>query len=908
VSRFNNFIITAFLIVVLIFSGALPGDLSEMEFEKYELPNGLDVILYEDHSIPMVTVNILYHVGSKNEKPGRTGFAHLFEHMMFQGSEHFNRPYSEGIVKYGGRRNGGTNSDLTMYYENMPSNYLEKTLWLEADRMGYLLPAVVQERFDTQISVVTNEKKQRYDDQPYGKVQEIYRKLIFPANHPYSWTTIGRVEDLEAATLEDVHEFFKTYYTPSNASLCIAGDFNPADAKKWVENYFGPISAGPAIERMKQWVPVLSEEIRATVEDNVSLPRLYMVWHTPPQYAPGHAEFELLTDILGDGKTSRLYSTLVYDLQIAQDIKVSQVDREIGCTFHITVTAKDGHTLEEIESEIDILLAELLTNGVSPNELERVKASHEADFIRKLQYIGGFNGRAARLNEYNTFLGDPAKLVWDKDRYTNVTTDDILSYVRDFLKPSSRLVLYVVPFGEKETIDILTDMAIEPGSEAEPDFTPPEIQTASLSNGMEIYLVEDHELPLVQLNLVIKSGWAADPSKRPGAASLTAELLNEGTKNRNALDISDEVRRLGAKLNSTSYFDNSSVELNVLKKNLDQALDLMADVVLNPTFPEEELQRQKEIYLGKIQQESQQPYPAAFNSFLRELYGEDHPYGQPYTGSGTKESITAITRSDIIDYFKANYLPNNTTAIVVGDITLNEAKSKIEKVFKKWEDGTVVASNIKEVSPIDKTTIFIVDKPGAAQSTIAMGNLIGPRNSPDFLPLDIAGKVLGGGSIARLYMNLRQEKGYTYGAFTDVIGRQTQGVIVNYARIQVDATGESVLEFIKEIRGITGEIPITESELSDVKNNEIKGFPQDFQTLAGIANKLEKIITYGLPLDEWDSYVSRVNAIDVQKAQEIAAKNIFPDALLIVVVGDRDKIESQIRELNLGEIIVSSTN
>jgi len=894
--------------LLLCVSAAFADDLPDLKFEKFELPNGLDVILHEDHSIPVVSVNIWYHTGSKNETPGRTGFAHLFEHLMFQGSEHHNIEFDDGIDKYGGVNNGSTNTDRTNYWENIPSNYLEKVLWLEADRMGYLLPAITQERLDNQRNVVMNEKRQNYDDQPYGEVRELMYRLLYPSEHPYSWLTIGSMDDLAAASLEDVKAFFRMYYTPNNASLCIAGDIDPEQAKQWVEKYFGPIPAGPPVKRMEKWVPVLTEEVRANMEDKVQLPRLYMAWHTPPYYDPGDAEFDLLASILSSGKSSRLYNALVYEKKIAQDVSAYQASREIGSTFHIQVTAKEGHSLDEIEHEVNAILDDILTNGITQDEFDRAKTNWEAGFVRQLQNIGGFSGRAETLNKYNIFLGDPGKLQWDKDRYTNATIAGVLSYARQYIKPDARLVLDVVPQGQLAAMDENTDMTVEPGPTPEPSFTPPQIQTATLSNGMELYLVENHKLPLIQANLVIKSGWGADPVDRPGAGALTSEMLNEGTKSLNAIQISDEVQRLGAQFGTNSGFDNSTINLNVLKKNLDPALDLMADVVLNPTFPQKELDLQKEIYLGRIQQESLQPIVVGFKSFLRQLYGPDHPYGQPYTGSGTKESITAITRADLEKYYKANYLPNNTAAVVVGDITLDEAKAKLEKAFKKWRPGDVPQMAIKHVNPPAKTKICIIDKPGAAQSTIMLGNLIASRNDPDYLPATVVTQALGGGSIARLYMNLRQDKGYTYGAYSFVTGRRGQGAFVCYAQVQTDVTKESIEEFMKEIRGITGAIPLTKEELTDSENNMTKGFPQDFETLGGVAGQLSSIVTYDLPLDSWKTYIPRIESVTVDKAIATAREYIHPDDLLIVVVGDRAKIEPKIRELNLGEVVLSSTD
>jgi zinc protease len=685
--------LVAIAVVALMAIGASAQTLPPIKFEKYELSNGLDVILHEDHDIPMVAVNVWYHAGSKNEEKGRTGFAHLFEHMMFQGSEHHDAEYFAPLEKIGGSVNGSTTEDRTNYWENVPSNYLELALWLESDRMGYLIPAMTQEKLDNQRDVVKNERRQGLENQPYAKASELMLPLLFSSEHPYSWTVIGSMEDLSAASMDDVSDFFRKYYAPNNASLCIAGDFDPAEAKALVEKYFAPIPPGPPVDRKTWWIPELEGERRAVAQDNVNLPRLYYSWHTPGYYKPGDAEFDLLANALASGKTSRLYKELVYDKQIAQDVRAYQESREISGNFTIQVTAKEGRTLAEVEKAVDGILTNLLNTGITPTELEQAQTAWQTGFIRRLERVGGFGGRCDKMNEYNTYLGNPDMFQWDMDRYGNATIAGVNSYLKKYIDLNRRAVLHIVPQGElvaEEAPGI--DLTMEPGPTAEPSFTPPEIQRTELSNGLKVVVVENHELPLVQTNLVIQSGWSADPADRPGAGSLTAELLDEGTKSRSALDISEVAKSLGANLGTGSTRDGCNVSLNCLKSKLDESLDLMADVVLNPTFPKEELERVRKDYLGRIQQESKQPFTAAFKSYLRELYGADHPYGQPYTGSGTEKSIKALTQQDLIDWYKANYLPNNASVIMVGDITLSEAKTKLEKAFKGWKPGTVTAS------------------------------------------------------------------------------------------------------------------------------------------------------------------------------------------------------------------------
>ena len=893
---------TPLVLAALVAAPAAAQSVPEIQFDKYELPNGLDVILHEDHSIPIVSVNVWYHVGSGNEQPGRSGFAHLFEHMMFQGSKNHDDEFFKPLQKVGGRINGSTNTDRTNYWENVPSNYLETVLWLEADRMGFLLPAMTQEKLDNQRDVVKNERRQNYENQPYRKSRLILAEMMYPDEHPYSWPTIGSQEDLTAASIDDVSDFFKTYYAPNNAALVIAGDIDPAATKEMVEKYFAALPPGPAVERVSNWMPELDGPRRAVAEDNIKLPRLYYVWHTPGFYKPGDAEFDLLSNILSTGKTSRLYKSLVYEQEIAQDVASFQASRLMGSTFQIRVTAREGHTLEELEEAVDAELAKLLAEGVTDQELEQARMAWEASFIRRLERIGGFGGVADQLNNYNYYLGDPGSFDRDIERYSKATAEDVLSYTERYLQAGKRGTLHLVPQGQLVAKEDDTDRTVEPQGAAEPDFAPPAIHRERLANGLELLVVEDHALPIVQANLVIESGWASDPAERPGTASLTAELLDEGTTGRNALEIAGEAKRLAASLGTNSFFDGSGVNLNVLKRNLGPALDLMADVVMNPTFPDEELERQRRIYLGRIQQEAKQPQQAAFKSFLRLLYGADHPYGQPFTGSGTTAAIQAITREDLTSYYESHYLPSNAALIMVGDVTPAEARRATTAAFGGWQGGTVAASEAPSAEPISGTGIYIVDRPGAPQSVVVVGNVAIRRSDPDYVAFEVMNNAFGGKFASRINLNLREDKGYSYGARAIFIPTRGDGPYLVFAPVQSQSTKESVVEIVKELRELVGSRPITAEELAEAQGNLIKGFPQQFETVGGVATQLAEIIRYGLPNDEWVRRLESIQNVTAEEATRAGSDRIDPEDLLIVVVGDREQIEPGLRELGLGEV------
>jgi len=896
-------ILTLCVILILLATTASAQDAPELEFEKYTLDNGLQVILHEDHNIPMAAVNVWYHVGSKNEKPGRTGFAHLFEHMMFQGSKNHDKDYFLPLQKIGAQVNGSTNKDRTNYWENVPSDQLKMALFMEADRMGFLVPAMTQEKLDNQRDVVKNEKRQG-ENRPYAKNRKMLLELMYPEGHPYRWTVIGSMDDLSAASIEDVSEFFKLYYAPNNASLCVAGDFDPAEVKQWIEEYFGTIPAGRPVDRLTDWIPTLDGEHRALAEDEVELPRLYMQWHTPGYYSPGDGEFDLLASILGSGKISRLYQTLVYELQIAQDVRVGLYSRELGGVFGITVTAAPGHDLGEIEEVIDRELALLLKKGVTNKEVDLARTRYEAGFVRGLQRVGGFGGKADRLNRYNVFTGDPGYIAKDLARYRAATAKSVNEYARRYLDLERRAVLHIVPQGSLKGMDVAVDRSELPGSTGEMFFTPPVIQTATLENGLELYLVEKHELPLVEIRLNVKRGWASDPADKPGTAALTADMLDEGVKGMDALKISAEVESLGARLRTGSFFDGSFVSLNVLKSQMEAGLDLLAGVALEPTFPETEFDRIRKSYLGRQQQESRQPRQQAFKEFQKRVFGEGHPYAQPFSGSGTKESLAALTSADLVAFHAAHYHPGNSAVVVVGDLDLDQAVAAVSRAFDGWAAGDSPATEVPAPDPFTGPRMIVIDKPGAEQSYIVGGYVGMSRQDPQYQTFQVANTAFGGQFASRINLNLREDKGYTYGVRSRMTSFRDGGVFVITAPVETPATRASVEELILEMSAIRGPRPLSDTELLDSKNRLIMGFPQGFQTYGGVAGGLGSLLLNNLPLDDWQTFDSRVNSLSGADMAEVIAGQIDPDRVIWVIVGDWKVIGEDLKALDLGEIEV----
>src|SRR5713226_1522307 len=728
---------------------AASSPLPQIKYEKYTLKNGLDVILYEDHRLPLVAVNLWYHVGPANERPGRTGFAHLFEHMMFQGSQHVGPKAHFRYREAAGASdiNGTTDFDRTNYFETLPSNQLELALWLESDRMAYLLGTLDREKLANQRDVVRNERRQSVENEPYGLVEEQLFHQLFPKDHPYYADVIGSHHDVEAARLNDVREFFRQYYSPNNASLAITGDFDPGQAKALVEKYFGSIPAGPSVPKISAATPPISSERHTVVTDQVELPRVYMGWITPPIYKPGDAEAGLLAQLLGGGKSSRLYKRLVYEKQIAQDVQVQSQPLILGSVFEIQATAKPGVKPEDLEKAIDEELTKLRTEGPTQAELDRARNVIEAQIIEKLERLGGFGGVADKLNQYNHYLGDPGYRPKDLDRYNHATTADLKRVADEMLKPSERAVVFGVPGKKvvddpprtreteekeaKETSTVASSMPDEPWRANPPQPGPPSHLSLpvpthfELANGLTVMLVEQHKLPVVSANLVVLSGSDANPANRPGLASFTADMLPEGTRRRSAPQIADDGAQIGASVRTSSTSDYSSASIETLKQNVNSAIDLLSDVVLHPKFDPAEIDRVRKRRQTDLLQLQDEPRRVAFRVLRKVVYGPGHPYG--YIEQGTEESNRLITGDEMLKFWQQGYAPGNSALVLAGDLTPEEARTLAEKYFGNWKG----AASKHLPPPVDvKTTraIYLVDKPGAPQTYVVVGSLGVPRS------------------------------------------------------------------------------------------------------------------------------------------------------------------------------------
>ncbi|MFN2421736.1 MAG: M16 family metallopeptidase, partial [Gemmatimonadota bacterium] len=685
----------------------------EITYEKFVLPNGLTLIVHEDHKAPIVAINVWYHVGSKNEKPGKTGFAHLFEHLMFNGTENYNDDWFKAMVRVGATDlNGTTNPDRTNYFQNVPVEALDLVLWMESDRMGHLLGAIDQARLDEQRGVVQNEKRQG-ENQPYGVTRQLLAENTYPEGHPYHWTTIGSMEDLDAASLEDVQEWFKTYYGAANAVLVVAGDVEAQDVKQRVERFFGWIPAGPPVAKQDVWIAKMEGTHRQRVEDRVPQARIYKVWNIPPLGTEAFEHLNLVTDVLSVGKTSRLYKRLVYDDQIATEVFAFVQPREIGSQLSIVATAKPGQDLSAVERAIDEELTRFLENGPTAAELERAKTEYRADFIRGIERIGGFGGKSDVLAQGEVYLDDPAAYQTALTRVDGATVEDLHRAAREWLSDGV-YILEVHPFPEYAAGTEAVDRATLPfpGSIAGAPF--PTFERSELPNGLEIILVERHDVPQVRLQLVVDAGYAGDQLAKPGTANLAMDMLDEGTTKRDALEISEELQRLGATLTTGSNLDASVVIMSALTENLDASLALFADVVLNPAFPQADFERLQAQTVAGIEREMVNPTQMGLRVLPAILYDPGHAYANPLTGTGTTESVQSMTRDDLVGFHGTWFKPNNSTLIVVGDVTLAAIQPKLERLFAGWQAGEIPE---KQVGPVERRdpapTVYLIDRPGS---------------------------------------------------------------------------------------------------------------------------------------------------------------------------------------------------
>ena len=902
----------------------------DIPYESFTLPNGLRVVVHTDRKAPIVAVNIWYHVGSKDEPAGRTGFAHLFEHLMFNGSENAPGEFFTPFKAVGAtNQNGTTNSDRTNYFENVPTTALDMALWMESDRMGHLLGAIDQKTLDEQRGVVQNEKRQG-ENQPYGQVWDELGKIMYPAGHPYHHSTIGSMNDLNAASLDDVKTWFKTWYGPNNAVLVLAGDIDVATAKEKVAKYFGDIPASPTMAQPKVDVAAHTADSRSEMTDNVPQSRIYRIWNVAQYGAPDLDRLQLFASVLGGAKSSRLDKRLVHQDKLVDNISAGAYGSQLGSNFVITATVKQGVDAAKVEAAIDEELEKLLKDGPSADELERTRTSVQAGWIRGVERIGGFGGKADALAECAVFMGDPGCFRESLKTLTEATPEAVRAAGETWLGAGKGSHTLVVNPGKREAIaeepavtpapfkapavdakykTIATKVDRKAGVPMPtnfPDLKFPQQQHATLANGTKVVLAERHDIPVVQMSYQFRGGYAADPAGKPGVASFTMGLLDEGAGDLGALAFADRAQSLGANLGASAALDSNSAYLSALKQNLEPSVTLFADMLRKPRFEQADIDRVKGQWIAGIKQEKANPNGIARRVVPGLVYGAGHPYAVPATGSGTEAAIASLTRADLQGYHDSALRPQDATLVVVGDTTLAEIMPVLEKHFGDWKAaGNAAAAAAIPAAPAQaKPRVFLIDQPGAVQANLFAARTLPSSADPKTVQYDMANMIIGGDFTARLNMNLREDKHWSYGARSGADGAVGPRLWMASAPVQIDKTGEAVAEMRREIVDYAdGKAPASAQEVDGMKKILTLSLPGAYETASAVMGTISGNVLYGRP----DDYVLRRKAeIEAMTPEQVnaAAKALDPNGLTWVVVGDLSKTEAPIRALNLGEVTV----
>ncbi len=895
------------IILGLSFNDANAVDKIDIPFETFKLDNGLTVIVHEDHKAPIVAVNIWYHVGGKDEPNNRQEFAHLFEHLMFNGTENYNDEWFKPFERIGTTdQNGTTSSDRTNYFQNVPTTALDMTLWLESDRMGHLLGAVDQETLDQQRGVVQNEKRQR-ENQPYGLMWDRLFTGLYPQGHPYNEPQVPADELLKDAKLDEVKDWFKKYYGAANATLVLAGDIDLKTAKEKAEKYFAHIPSGPPLAHLKKNVPNLISSTRDTLFDRVSQPRIVKAWIAPEFNHPDNELLQLAAQVLGGSAASRLDARLIHKEQIADSSSAFAYTQEVAGAFVLMVDAKANLDPKLVEAAMSEELEKLLRDGPSDTELARAKTTFRAGFVRGIERIGGFGGKADVLAECMVFGGDPGCYRDQLQRIEKANVQDIKTALNRWLT-AEHYTLTILPHGnfkntEKSAVDRSKGMPVVTQF---PDLKFPQIQRAKLNNGIQVILAERHEIPTVTVELMFEGGFATDPQDKRGLASFAMGMLDEGTKKRNALEFKSASEDLGAQIWSGAATNSVEIGVSSLTETLEPSLVLMAEMLQSPRLDKKEIERIRKQRLAGIAQEKTQPQGMAMRVLPPLLYGLGHPYSMPFSGSGTEASIAKITHDDIVTYLNQWVRPENASILVVGDTTIDQVVPILNKHLANWKSKgqSSTKATIEKVKLPSATRVFLLDKPGALQSNIIAGVLAPGVEAPNKLEIDTMNNAIGGSFTARLNMNLRENKHWSYGVYSFFGSAKGQRPYMISAPVQADKTADSILEIKRELREFITTKPATKTEIEDNINNDIRALPGQFETANAVLGAIESNLLYNRP----DDYIKNLRgklAAQTAEAIHAAAREVVQAELLTwVIVGDLSKIETSVRALNLGEVKV----
>ncbi len=879
-----------------------------LDYERFTLDNGLTVIVHEDRKAPVVAVSIWYHVGSKNEPEGKTGFAHLFEHLMFNGSENYDGEWFEPLQRVGATNvNGTTFLDRTNYFQTVPTPALDVALWMESDRMGHLLGAVTQEKLDNQRGVVQNEKRQR-DNSPYGRINYDLYEGLFPVGHGYRHPTIGSMEDLDAASLEDVHQWFQDYYGPNNAVLVLSGDIDRATAEEKVNRFFGDIPAGPEVDQFQAWVPYRDSNSYQIQYDEVPAILANRAWVLPPRDTRDRALLDIAAAVLGQGRNSRFYRELIYDRQVASDVGIFVGPYEVASVFDLAITLNPGVDATVASEAMDRLLAEFIEDGPTQEEIDRVVTSINAQTVRGMEAV---NGKATLLAEGELYHDDPAFIETYLEWINAATPQEVRSAAETYLTRSWHQV-DVVPAGQYSSTPSGVDRSagIPDVGDDLPTLRFPDIERATLSNGVEVILAQRDAVPIVEMSIQFDAGYAADAGGKLGVASFAMSMLDTGTTTRSALEIAAEEERLGANISAASNLDASSVSLSALTTQLEPSIELWADLILNPVFEQQEMDRLRTQWLARIQQEKADPVALALRLLPPAMYGEGHAYAVPFTGSGTEQSIQSLTRDDLVGFHENWLRPDNATIFVTGDTTLEEMTRLLEDALDGWEAPNTPApeKNITEAPLPASPRIILIDLPGSPQALILAGHLAPGLGTDRDLAIAAMNDVLGGDFTSRVNMNLREEKGWAYGAQTLFQNAKGQRPFLVYAPVQSDRTGDSMSELVRELNAYQTTEPVTEEEMARTIASSTRELPGQFETAGAVLGSMINSVRYGRPPDYASTLTERYEALTLDDLRVAADDIVQPGALTWLVVGDLRDIRSQVEATGIAPVEIWTVN
>ncbi len=901
----------------------------DIAYQEFTLPNGLRVIVHTDRKAPIVAVNLWYHVGSKDEAPGRSGFAHLFEHLMFQASENHPGEYFTPFKQVGATdQNGTTNTDRTNYFENVPTTALDTALFMESDRMGHLLGAISQAALDEQRGVVQNEKRQG-ENMPYGRSYEKLVTALYPEGHPYHHTVIGSMNDLNAASLDDVKAWFRSWYGPNNAVLVLAGDIDLATAKAKVTEYFGDIPASASLPRKPAMIAARSTSTRDTMSDRVAQVRIMRVWNVPQYDSPDVERLQLFAQVLGGSAASRLDKRLAFGDKTVDRISASMDTSELGGTFDITADVKKGVDPAVVEKAINEELDKLLAEGPTPTELDQARTVFKAGFVRGIERIGGFGGKADALAECTVYTGNPGCFRDSLARIASSTPAQVTAAANKWLRAGDHTLTIspgeVTPIAEEpsahggpvaipaadpkfHTVPTTLDRSKGvPVTSTFPDLKFPALQRATLSNGTKLILAERHDVPVVQMAMEFPGGFTSDRGRKAGTASFAMGMLDEGAGAYDALGLSNRREQLGAGIAGSASLDVSEVSLSALKENLDPSLALFADVIRRPRFDTADIDRVRATWLAGIAQEKTQPGGMGSRAIGPIMYGAGHPYGIPFTGSGYEADIAALTRDDLVAWKQEQMRPDVATLVVVGDTTLAEIVPMLEKHFGDWKrsGAAPVAAAIPAAPVRASTRVFLIDQPGAIQTNITLAQLLPPSTDPSTVDLEFANAVFGGDFTSRLNMNLRGDKHWAYGARSNAGNSLGQRLWTASAPVQSDKTIEAIKEMRDEFANyVSGKRPVTEEEVARLQAINIRSLPGSYETGRAVLATIDSINRYGRPDDYVMQRRAKVEAMTPASVQAEAARIFSPNTMTWVIVGDLAKIGDGIRALDLGPVQV----